>query len=194
MSNARNLANFLGTSTTVPSGKIVAASLPSDSVLQVKSTVKADIQSIAGSTFADIMSVSITPTSTSSKIFVMCDINITCALTDASTTGARYSGVKLFRDSTQIAINSDASGIQAKVWFSVQSTETTNSGFMQNCASGSFMDSPSSTSALTYKIQAANTYSTNHYTYINRPSYGVTDNQAYNHKGVTTLTVMEIAG
>ena len=35
MSNARNLANFLGTSTTVPSGKIVTASLPTGSVLQV---------------------------------------------------------------------------------------------------------------------------------------------------------------
>ena len=162
-------------------------------IIQVKSTVKADTQSIAGTTFTDVMSVSITPTSTSSTILVMCDLNITCGLTDANTSGARYSGVKLYRDSTQIAVNSEASGIQAKVWFSVQSTETTNSGFQQNCASGSFMDSPSSTSALIYKIQAANTYSSNHYTYINRPSYGVTDNQAYNHKGVSNITVMEIA-
>jgi len=163
-------------------------------IIQVKSTVKADTQSIAGSTFTDVMSVSITPTSSSSTILVMCDLNITCALTDGSTTGARYSGVKLYRDSTQIALNSEASGIQSAVWFSCQSTETNNSGFQQNCASGSFMDSPSSTSALIYKIQTANTYSSNHYTYINRPSYGVTDNQAYNHKGVSTLTVMEIAG
>ncbi len=163
-------------------------------IIQVKSVTKSNTQSIAGTTFTDIMSVSITPTSTSSQILVMCDLNITCALSDASTTGARYSGVKLYRDSTQIAVNSEVSGIQAPVWFSVQSTETTNSGFQQNAASGSFVDSPSSTSALTYKIQAANTYSTNHYTYINRPSYGVTDNQSYNHKGVSTLTVMEIAG
>jgi len=179
--------------TKITGDGLARSGLPAGSVLQVQSTVKADIQSIAGLTFADIMSVSITPTSTSSKILVMCDINITCGLTNGATSGARYSGVKLFRDSTQIAINSNASGIQAKVWFSVQSTETTNSGFQQNCASGSFMDSPSSTSALTYKIQAANTYSSNHYTYINRPSYGVSDNQSYNHKGVTTLTVMEIA-
>ena len=162
-------------------------------IIQVKSVTKSNTQSIAGTTFTDIMSVSITPTSTSSQILVMCDLNITCALTDANTTGARYSGVKLFRGSTQIAINSDASGNQAAVWFSCQSTETTNSGFQQNAASGSFVDSPSSTSAITYKIQAGNTYSANHYTYINRPSYGPSDNYSYVHKGVSTLTVMEIS-
>ncbi len=178
----------------MPISKILSGSLDSGKVLQVKSTVKADVQSIAGMTFADVMSVSITPTSSSSTILITCDLNITCSLTDVNTSGARYSGVKLYRDSTQIAVNSDASGNQAKVWFSCQSTETTNSGFQQNAASGSFMDSPSSTSAITYKITAANTYSTNHYTYINRPSYGSTDNYSYNHKGVSTLTVMEIAG
>ena len=163
-------------------------------IIQVKSVTKADVQSIAGLTFADVMSVSITPTSTSSTILVMCDLNITCSLTDVNQTGARYSGVKLYRNSTQIAVNSDATGDQAKVWFSCQSTETTNSGYQQNAASGSFIDSPASTSALTYKIQAANTYSSNHYTYINRQSYGWDDNYAYAHKGVSTLTVMEIAG
>ena len=163
-------------------------------IIQVQSVNKTDTQSITGLTFADVMSVTITPTRANSKILVQCNLNITCGLTDGNTSGARYSGVKLYRDSTQIAVNSDASGNQAKVWFSCQSTETTNSGFQQNAASGSFMDSPSSTSAITYKITAANTYSTNHYTYINRPSYGSTDNYSYNHKGVSTLTVMEIAG
>lgn len=163
-------------------------------IIQVKSVTKADVQSIAGLTFTDVMSVSITPTSSSSTILVMCDLNITCSLTDVNQTGARYSAVKLYRDSTQIAVNSTATGDQAKVWFSCQSTETTNSGYQQNAASGSFIDSPSSTSAITYKIQAGNTYSSNHYTYINRQSYGWADNYAYSHKGVSTLTVMEIAG
>ena len=83
-------------------------------IIQVKSVTKSDTQSIAGLTFADIMSVSITPTSTSSTILVMCDLNITCGLTDGATSGARYSGVKLYRDSTQIAVNSEASGIRSE--------------------------------------------------------------------------------
>ena len=163
------------------------------SVLQVKSTVDSDVQSIAGLTFADVISVSITPTSSSSTILVMCNLNISAATSDASQTAARYTGVKLYRDSTQMAVNSDASGNQAKVWFSCNSTEGNNSGFQQNNASGSFMDSPSTTSAITYKITAGNTYDSNYYTYINRPSYGSTDNYGYNHKGVSTLTVMEIS-
>lgn len=162
-------------------------------IIQVQSVNKTNTQSITGLTFTDVMSVTITPTRANSKILIQCNLNITCGLTDGNTSGARYSGVKLYRDSTQIAVNSEASGIQSAVWFSVQSTETANSGFQQNCASGSFMDSPSSTSAITYKIQAGNTYSGNHFTYINRPSYGVTDNQSYNHKGVSNITVMEIA-
>ena len=178
----------------MPISKILSGSLDSGKVLQVKSTVKATQQSIAGSTFADVMSVSITPTSSSSTILITCDLNISAATSDASQTAARYTGVKLYRGSTQIAVNSDASGNQAKVWFSCNSTEGNNSGFQQNNSSGSFMDSPSSTSAITYKITAANTHDSNYYTYINRPSYGVSDNYAYSHKGVSTLTVMEIAG
>ena len=42
MSNARNLANLLGTSTTVPSSK-----QPAGSVLQVVSTTKTDVASLS---------------------------------------------------------------------------------------------------------------------------------------------------
>jgi hypothetical protein len=175
---------------------VTAAGIPvrSGEIIQVKYTVKADTQSIAGSTFTDVMSVSITPTSSSSTILVMCDLNITGAVTNESVTGHRYSGVKLYRDSTQIAVNSEISGIMGSVWFSVNQVELTNTGFTMNQSSGSFIDSPSTTSAITYKIQAGNTNSNTAYTYINRISYGPTDNHPYNQKGVSTITVMEIAG
>lgn len=166
----------------------------SGGIIQVQSVNKIDTQSITGTTFADVMSVTITPTRTNSKILVQCNINITCGLTDGNTTGARYSGVKLYRGSTQIAVNSDITGTQAAVWFSVQSTETANSGFQQKNSSGSFIDSPATTSAITYKIQAGNTYSNAHYTHINRPSYGASDSQTYVHKGISNMTIMEIAG
>ena len=54
MSNARNLANFLGTSTTVPSGKIVTASLPTGSVLQVvQGSLKSAFTGTGASGYAD---------------------------------------------------------------------------------------------------------------------------------------------
>ena len=57
-------------------------------------------------------------------------------------------------------------------------------------AGGSFLDSPASTSAQTYKVQfgATNTATT---TYINR---NVDDaNANYSLRGISTITVMEIA-
>ena len=52
-----------------------------------------------------------------------------------------------------------------------------------------FLDSPSSTSALTYKVQAR--VDANGTMYINRP--GNDANADYGSRGISTLTVMEIA-
>ena len=52
-----------------------------------------------------------------------------------------------------------------------------------------FLDSPSSTSALTYKVQAR--VNSNPTLYINRT--GADANADYSSRGISTLTVMEIA-
>ena len=57
----------------------VRDTMPSGSILQIQSVNKVDNQRIVGTTFTDVMSVSITPTSTNSKMLVMCDINISCS-------------------------------------------------------------------------------------------------------------------
>ena len=171
--------------------KLNTSSLPSGSVLQVQSVNKVDNQRIVGTTFTDVMSVSITPTSTNSKIFVMCDINISCSGGDNADEGQRYSGVKLYRNSTQIAVNTDKQSSQSAVWFSSNQIQATSSGYSMMNSGGTFIDTPATTSAITYKIQAANTHST-HQTFINRPSK--TNNAAFLHQGTSTLTLMEIAG
>ena len=58
-------------------------------------------------------------------------------------------------------------------------------------SSGSFMDAPATTSAITYKIQAGNTHGTSIYTYINRAP--VNTDGALIHRGISNITVMEIA-
>ena len=74
MSNARKLANLLGTSTTVPSSKLSlsAADMPTGSVLQVQNTqyTGTTSTSCADSTNVELshLTVNITPTSTSSII------------------------------------------------------------------------------------------------------------------------------
>ena len=72
------------------------------SILQVKSVTKTDATSTSSQTFGDVsgLSISITPSSTSSKILVIGTIN-------CSESGD-YAYVRLMRDSTAIAIGDAA--------------------------------------------------------------------------------------
>ena len=108
MSNARNLANFLETGTTVPSSKLslVAADMPAGNILQVVNTVHSANVAINGSTSTEYTGITtaITPTVTGSKIYIMA--NVSC--------GNQYNGAEwyesiLYRDSTsnQISTRSD---------------------------------------------------------------------------------------
>lgn len=172
--------------------KLNNQSLPAGTVLQVQSFDKLDDQIIIGTSFTDVMSVSITPTSTTSKILVRCDVNISASEGSENASATRYSAVKLYRDSTQIGLNTSILSSQSQVWFSSNSVENNNSGYGQSNSSSSFMDSPSTTSAITYKIQAGSTHSTGTYTYINRPPKN--NDGALIHRGISNITVMEIAG
>jgi len=169
----------------------VSVPVMAGAIIQVQSFDKLDDQVIIGLSFDDVMSVSITPTSTTSKILVKCDINISASTAINGTTGSRYSAVKLYRDSTQIGLNTSILSSQSQVWFSCNSVQGTNSGYNQMNSSGSFMDAPATTSAITYKIQAGNTHAASAYTYINRTP--VNTNGALIHRGISNITVMEIA-
>ena len=183
MSNARNLANLLGTSTTVPSSK-----QPAGSVLQVVSTTKTDVTSFASSntnTFVDIsgMSVSITPTSSSNKVLVIFSCNIS-----QSTTATAH--IRLVRGSTAISVG-DSSGNRFGST-SVLRSQADPYNFEMGELSGMFLDSPATTSATTYKMQGTLGSTYNGTFYLNRTK---NDTDAdYGSRGVSSITVMEIAG
>ena len=173
MSNARNLANLLGTSTTVPSSK-----QPAGSVLQVKSDVLTGTSlSTSGTTFVDTgLSVDITPSSTSSKFLIIVNLGLVGV---NSSDGVM---TKLFRDSTEIA---SATGADTRNLFTQSYYGATSNYYVGT--SNHFFDTPSTSSQITYKLQFAMTGSTNT-GYINRrPS----DNFA---RTSSNFTVMEIAG
>ena len=157
-------------------------------ILQVVSATKTDTFTLSSSngTFTDVtgLSVSITPTSTSSKIFITANVNISGS--------NRYAAIKVLRDSTAIGIG-DAASSRTRVAVSSHRNESaTNDHHIMHNSSTSFLDSPNTTSATTYKIQIANTYAAGGYTvYINR---GSTDaNSDYAHRGASTITVMEVS-
>tara|TARA_B100000029_G_scaffold62135_1_gene55737 strand:- start:313 stop:942 length:630 start_codon:yes stop_codon:yes gene_type:complete len=110
---------------------------------QVVQTVKTDRSTYGTASFADIsgMSVNITPAATTSKILVMTDAFI-------SVTSNYGAHIKLVRDSTDIYIGDAASSRSRASKGSVHYHGA--SGFSMSFM---YLDSPSTTSATTYKLQ-----------------------------------------
>lgn len=150
-------------------------------VLQVVSTTKTDVFSTTSTSFTDItgLSVSITPSSISNKILVMCNVN-------GSVSSASYqAGLRLVRDSTAIAIGDSASS-RSRGFGQLTSANTWQMTF----AGATFLDSPSSVASVTYKIQGL--VQSGVTLYINQNSDNADNVQTL--RGVSSITVMEIAG
>ena len=154
-------------------------------ILQVKQAVKTDTASSSSATYADVsgLSVSITPASTSNKILVECRV-CTSGKTDS------FQAFKVFRDSTALGLGTGGTGNQSNISFGTQGANATTHQYGVRYGVFSFLDSPSSTSALTYKIQFASVYQS-YTSYINRP-YS-TDNSIYNFFPSSSITVKEVA-
>jgi len=108
--------------------------LPSGSVIQVKQAILSSQVAIStASTYEDIMSVSITPTSSSNKILVHFSVG-------AMAHSANDVGLRLLRDSTTIVQRARHAYSAAGGWEGL-------SGDLKH------LDSPSTTSSITYKVQ-----------------------------------------
>jgi hypothetical protein len=147
--------------------------------IQIQQTVKNDVFSSSSTSYVDItgLSVSITPVSVNSKILVVANVK---------GQGGSNATTRLMRDSTAIFLGT-ASG-----------SRTVGSGgdlFGSGSPGGAgqtnvhfFVDSPSTTSAITYKVQLVVYGST---AYINS-TYNDSD-ASYTMRGASSITVMEIA-
>jgi hypothetical protein len=172
-------------STIVPSGRFRSSMQPAGSVLQVVQTVKTDTFTMTGVTYTDVtgMSVSITPTSATSKIMVL--VNGVLGHNNY------HSRIRLVRNATAIALG-DVNGVrpQATVAASAYSGNSVNDQYHMIPFSINFLDSPATTSATTYKIQLAGYSSLA--SYINR-GHAWQNNTDYDGAPISTITVMEIA-
>jgi hypothetical protein len=155
------------------------ANFPAGSVLQVVSTTKTDTFSSTNAGWLDVtgLSVSITPTSASSKILIFAHLNVVNRTATGSTG-------RILRDSTAIGIATSpgdrTAGGFAEFYYP-------NDSIFRSYSS-TFLDSPATTSATTYKIQVNPQGFALH---LNRCTEDV--NQAGNARGVSSITVMEIA-
>lgn len=170
MSNARKLANLLGTSTTVPSSK-----MPTGSVLQVKQTINSNRGTVQSATLTDFITVSITPTSASSKILVEVKMYV------GSTWWNNRTVFAIARDSTVITGNS------GNIWPWQYGADSNNASNELCYNTACVLDSPSTTNAITYKAQLASQDGSK--TVAMNGNHSSSSNY-----GQSSITVMEIAG
>ena len=133
-------------------------------VLQVLQTVIDAQQTYGTSGENEVMNVSITPSATSSKVLVC--VNMANCYTNGSTTEVQFI---IYRDSTEIT------GLAR--YFGAGGTTP-----VDGSPNGMFLDSPNSTSSITYRLKVARVAGTDGYI-INHT----------NGQAKSSITVMEIA-
>jgi len=186
--DAGTLATNSVTAAKLEVSAITGVDLPTGSVLQVVSVTKTDTFTYSASSisYADVtgLAAAITPTSSSSKILVQVNINFS--------NNKRYSAAILLRGSTQIG-KGTAVGNRPSVSVSNGTNQNeTNEEYIMRNSSFSFLDSPSTTNATTYKVQVGNTHEDSSVTYVNRSQND--SNATYGHRGISTITLTEVAG
>lgn len=150
-------------------------------ILQVVSTATTTQFSTTSSSFVNCtpMTVDITPSSTSSKVLIF--VNMTVGGTADNRTG-----FALQRGSTDIFQGADASDRQG----ATTGTQHAEDNSVYNVAF-QYLDSPSSTSQLTYHVQVSAQAHGSETMYLNRT--GNRNNIQYTKECASSITVMEIA-
>ena len=151
-------------------------------VLQVVQTYKTDTSSTTSTSFTDVsgLSANITPASTSNKILVLVTI---AGAGQASVSQAWF---RLNRNGSVVGVG-DAAGNRKQI--SGSSIYNTDNNVSEGSTAFNYLDSPSTTSLLTYKIQFSADGGT---IYVNR-SFADAD-LIVRGRGTSSITLMEIAG
>ena len=159
------------------------AALVTGKVLQVVSVAKTDTFSTGTNTFVDVtgLTLNITPSATSSKILVLCDVKLGV---DAGVSGVKSRIEQTISGSDTYPYIGDAAGNRTRSSFSTYVNET---GFMAQDAS-TVLVSPSTAAQITYTYQIAEQAGGT--IYVNRTE-GDSD-AATEGRPASSLTVMEI--
>ena len=162
---------------------------PVGTILQVLSTTKTDTfsESVAtGAITGDVtgLTVSITPSSASSKIFVALSVSVSTPAPQAI----------LYRDGSPTGFIGDSAGSRRRVSQTSSGTNSSGTNFLD--ASGfvsfTYLDSPATTSEVTYSVRFGHIDSLTTTVFVNR-SFTDTDSNRF-PRGASSITVMEVAG
>ncbi len=157
-----------GETVTIPTGVTMTGM---GKVLQVVNATKTDTFATTSSSFVDIpsLSASITPSSTSNKIFVILTLYIGCDTQTANVI------CNIIRDSTQLQETVERIPQEAQAVYRMYNLSMTD------------YDAPASVSSLTYKSQIKTNAGT---AVVNKAA----NQGGFTNTATATLTLMEIAG
>ena len=145
-------------------------------ILQVVQATKTDTASVTGTTFSSVFTASITPSATTSKVLVIANLSVGQA-------ASNFANIRLTRSASTL-LQGDTAGSRTRV-----TTQSNPGGAGTMAAAGiCYLDSPSSTSALTYEIEIAS--HTTGAVYLNRS--GTDTDAAGFARGASTITLMEV--
>ena len=153
-------------------------------VRQVVSVTKTDTFSTSSNSYTDLtgLSLNITPSSTSSKILLTTQITF-------GGSQSMYGFARFVRGSTAIGIGDQGESSQQRASIPLDNPNVSHDIYKVRNSAAEFLDSPSSSSSLTYKIQVL-IHDNSQTMYINRASNN--DDAAYNGRYISSLTAMEI--
>ena len=162
----------------------IATTATAGKILQVVSTTKNDTASVTNATYADIsgLTATITPSSASNKILISFVLQY-------GGHNNSYVAWKAYRGSTLLPVGTGTTSNATNASFG-GFQEQSNSQYGVQTAVWQYLDSPNSTSALTYKIQWASLYQS-YTSYINRP-YS-TSNETFNSYASSSITVYDVS-
>ena len=156
-------------------------------ILQVVQAAKTDTASTTSGTYVTIsgLSVNITPSSTSSKILVIADVK-------AGNDGGNGYYLQIVRDSTAIYVGDAVSGKEQCTQQTYGASDTGEGKYGQAFMGGTFLDSPNTTSQITYAVQFLRLGGNSPTTlYVNR--VGSETAGEYVGRAASSITAIEVA-
>ena len=177
-----DIATVSSSGITMASGKGLAAT---GHVLQVVQSTKTDTFSSSSTSYTDItgLSASITPSSASNKILVIVNFNASVTATD------NWHAYQILRGATAIHIGDTASSRTVASVGTALLSATGSNNVIDNF-SINYLDSPSTTSATTYKLQGK--VQSGQSFVINRSDLDA--DASYGLRTASSITLMEVAG
>jgi hypothetical protein len=173
-------ANIEAMAASKLTGQVPDANAPSGSVIQVVQAVKTDVSVIyQGPTEVPGLSLNITPTSASNKILLMWTVQYS---------SNDHSALLIYRGSTAVAVGNQIGSNRPRVTHQSYAVASLDEIYLR---SGQFLDSPSTTSSINYRVMSWGN---------NDPAYFLAFNRTRNNidrvqEGTPfcSITAMEIA-